>query len=290
MSLTAFRLQLAEAIKTRDRLQDLLNQEGHDSQTLSDMEDRLASFERTVQSLADPDRLKRLQAKQGKLNRHKAWRKRRRQKMQQEQEEKQRKEEEEEKRKAEKARRALAIHLRSGSHKEEDEEKAKVSKAEKEALYLRTRIRDLSRWVQRLTLLRDLRRKRLSAQGHFFPEQDNEFFEKIKAWHAQEEKEEAKRQLEGAKEGWSTTKEEDEAEWFIHPDDHWLTRPLDKRAYRRWTAGNLECLRKNRQAWDQYLVDQDEQAEEIGPESKVPPRWVDPSPPANWIWASYLQE
>ncbi|KAG0168050.1 hypothetical protein DFQ28_010596 [Apophysomyces sp. BC1034] len=251
MSITEFQYQLASAVKTNRELDVWLNQD--DPQNLSDVEASLELFENAVQSLADPARLEHIQAKRSKLEKHKAWQKRHRKKVQQQRVERSEKQRE---------RRLLSITLASAP---EGEEPAREP-------HSRTRIKELSRLLHRLTVLRDLRRKRLSAQGHFFPEEGNEFFDKIKAWHEQEEKQE-----EGKKKPDET--------WSIHSDDHWQHMPLDKKAYRFWTSGNLERLRRTRQDWDQYLVHQDV----VGPEAKIPPKFVEPVPPANWVWATHLE-
>lgn len=72
---------------------------------------------------------------------------------------------------------------------------------------------------------------------------------------------------------------------YIHPEDKWETRSLDHSAYKYWMQGlqNTENLLRIRKQWDYYLVDdQDPNG------TKVPPTWVSPAPPSNWIWATYL--
>ncbi|KAI8145037.1 hypothetical protein BJV82DRAFT_577297 [Fennellomyces sp. T-0311] len=149
-------------------------------------------------------------------------------------------------------------------------QKARVSSSEK------FKIHDLSKLVEKLIQLRNIRRKKLEAKGHFFPEEGNEFFEKIKAWNAEHEEGEQILERDRSK----------DTPLFVHPDDHWEQEPLDTTAYGHWSQGfqEIDSLRRVRNQWDYYLDD--------GPnesiEAKVPPTWVPPAPPSNWIWATCL--
>ena len=134
-----------------------------------------------------------------------------------------------------------------------------------------TRIRELERTLDLLLQLRDLRRKRLEAQGHFFPETGDDFYAKIQE---QEERHSSKDGI----------YEEEEKQLYINPDDYWHNTSLDHKAYSYWCQGeqDVDTLRRIRNQWDGYLVED----ESTG--TKIPPVWVEPAPPSNWIWATSL--
>ncbi|KAI9319776.1 hypothetical protein BX666DRAFT_1916113 [Dichotomocladium elegans] len=132
---------------------------------------------------------------------------------------------------------------------------------------------DLKRLVALLEDLRDLRRKRLEAQGHFFPDAGDEFYHKIKA-------SEEERGLTDGIEKESENDSEKHAPLYIHPEDN--TPSLDQTAYRFWAQGlqTTKALLRVRNQWDMFLDDSEG--------TQIPPTWVTPTPPTNWIWASYL--
>lgn len=137
-----------------------------------------------------------------------------------------------------------------------------------------SRIRELERTLDLLLQLQDLRRKRLEAQGHFFPETGDDFYAKIQ--------EQEERQSPNDQE--SCHEEEEEKQLYIHPDDQWHNTGLDHKAYAYWCQGDqdVDTLRRIRNQWDGYLVEQ----EDAG--TKIPPTWVKPAPPSNWVWATSL--
>ncbi|KAI9277025.1 hypothetical protein BDA99DRAFT_532109 [Phascolomyces articulosus] len=146
------------------------------------------------------------------------------------------------------------------------------------------RIRELSRLVEKLTQLRNIRRKRLEAKGHFFSEDGNEFFEKVKSWNAEQENQKLVEEKE------FPTNEEKTL--YIHPEDKWNNKGLfDKKAYEYWSQGyqNTDNLRRIRTHWDYYIYDNvDESNGNSSRQDKIPPTWVPPAPPSSWIWATHL--
>lgn len=122
--------------------------------------------------------------------------------------------------------------------------------------------------------------------GHFFPEEGNEFFEKVRAWNERQDAEQVVQD--------DNEQAESEKMLYVHPEDKWQHMPLDETAYRFWCQGiqSTQNLLRIRKLWDYHLVQDDEDAAAPYTLSsrleKVPPTWVTPSPPANWIWATYL--
>ncbi|CAG8537798.1 15361_t:CDS:2 [Funneliformis caledonium] len=94
--------------------------------------------------------------------------------------------------------------------------------------------------LKRVKKLRDLRRERLKREGHFFPEEDDEFFNRIASLNDAMKVEEA-------------------------PE---------------FDLDNLVSIRRQ---WDAYI----DETGSVG-SSCIPPTFVNPSPPANYIWASCL--
>lgn len=143
----------------------------------------------------------------------------------------------------------------------------------------KSKIRELSKQLSKLTKLRDLRRKKLETKGHFFAEDGNQFFNKVKAWHESSATHEDEQDI--------VVAEPSKKELTIHKEDTWQHTEIDKVAYKYWCEADqsLDALLKVRRLWDQYIL-LGEQAENRL--QKVPPTFVMPGPPANSIWASYL--
>lgn len=142
---------------------------------------------------------------------------------------------------------------------------------------LKSKIKELSRILSKLTHLRTLRRKKLERKGHFFADDGNQFFNKVKEWH---EANQSKDEYEVIKEQKPSKK------LSIDKQDVWKQMHIDKPAYTYWCASDqsLDALLNNRRLWDQYIL-HDSNNDII---HKVPPTFVTPAPPANGIWASYL--
>lgn len=135
---------------------------------------------------------------------------------------------------------------------------------------LELKAKELSQMLSKLTQLRSLRRKNLEAKGHFFPEEGDAFYEQVKELNEKKSTGEEEKEQE----------EEQEVGLIIDPKDKWNSYDVDEKAYRFWTCQTVDSLLKVRRMWDQYIIDQDG--------DKVPPTFVSPSAPANYIWASYL--
>ncbi|KAI8374684.1 uncharacterized protein BYT42DRAFT_577271 [Radiomyces spectabilis] len=294
VSITYVKEQLVKAMDLSDTLCSSLtntNQE-QPSETASntseatipaDVQASLLALEDIVRQLDHSEYLDRIAVKLKRLNKHKAWRKRHIKTLQRKRDERQRR--------LKKLQKELdcwrienmnenEIRKKQQQDKQQQEEREKQKRNSTHA-----RIKELSRLLQRLTQLRDLRRKRLESKGRFFADQGNAFFNKVKAWHDAE-----------------AQKTEEEKPWVdddhstspltIDPLDHWTDAPLDESAYRYWRQAfqHPDSLRRVRKHWDQYLIHDDHQDPNSisSLEQKIPPTWVTPSPPANWIWASCL--
>lgn len=264
MSITRTKARLGEAIS----LYEQLSQEIKDTNNAAIMTDeQWASYIRTLGHDAarliqtsrsmDNDHLMRvLLNKQRKLERHKAWKKRSRKRVKHEQ---------------------RLVEKRNKQWIKEIEWKVTTAKVQKDTKdqkerETRTKIKELSRLLTKLTELRNLRRKKLESQGHFFADDGNEFFNKVKEWHEQQEKGEPERK-----------------ELIIDEQDHWKHMELDKTAYEYWCQANqsTSALLRIRKEWDQYIWKNHER-DDSDPVGKIPPTFVKPSPPANWVWATYL--
>ncbi|CAO3608135.1 unnamed protein product [Mucor hiemalis] len=142
-----------------------------------------------------------------------------------------------------------------------------------------SRLNELSRILTKLKQLRDLRRKKLEAKGHFFAEDGNQFFNQVQRSHESNEIEQEQKDI-----SVNLIKPE---KLVLHSEDTWRNIPIDKKAYSYWCQSDqsLEALLLNRRLWDQYIIHDSRNNDLI---HKVPPTFVDPAPPANWIWASYL--
>ncbi|KAI9025163.1 hypothetical protein CLU79DRAFT_717862 [Phycomyces nitens] len=236
-------------------------------------ETNMASFEDTVKRLGDTDVIKPLKAKLSRLARKKAWKKRHLVSLRIKKHD-QRKNRKRLLKGVDAWR--IAMSQQGQAYKKlQDQEKKREKEEKKKREESKTKIKEMSRLLERLTLLRDLRRQRLENQGHFFPEEGNDFFNKVKAWHVATEEKDSTEQEEPSK----------ETPLQIHPDDHWNDLELDTMAYSYWAQGlqNTETLRRIRKLWDHNIHE-----EETAREAKIPPYWVEPSPPANWVWASCL--
>ncbi|KAG2237716.1 hypothetical protein BDF21DRAFT_452295 [Thamnidium elegans] len=147
------------------------------------------------------------------------------------------------------------------------------------------KIKEFSRILSKLTQLRNLRRKKLEAKGHFFADDGNQFFNQVKKWHESNQKEQQR--LEEEEYGLIKEEQKPSKKLTVHKQDVWRHMSIDKTAYRYWCESDqsLEALLRNRRLWDQYIITDSKDNDLI---HKVPPTFIPPPPPANWIWASYL--
>lgn len=72
----------------------------------------------------------------------------------------------------------------------------------------------------------------------------------------------------------------------IHEDDKWIHQDLDTNSYNYWcqASSSLDSLKRIRRQWDYYVSNSSGDIDE-----KLPPTWVQPSPPSNWVWATVLK-
>ncbi|CEP09223.1 hypothetical protein [Parasitella parasitica] len=149
----------------------------------------------------------------------------------------------------------------------------------------KNRIRFLTKKLALLTEIRALRRKKLEAKGHFFADDGNEFFNKVKeSLQVSDPTELDTLQQQNQQQQQQAA----EKKLSIHPQDTWHDMAIDKTAYGYWCGADqsLDALLKTRRLWDQYIL-LDKQDNDTF--HKVPPTFVAPAPPANAIWASYLR-
>ncbi|KAI8094976.1 uncharacterized protein B0P05DRAFT_583244 [Gilbertella persicaria] len=274
MSLTNTKQQLAEAIKLYEHIESKVKQNNLEAYTedewrqfLNDIGYQTARLIQISRHIDNPDRIQLLNKKQAKLKRHKAWKKQHKKRTRLQ--------------KLQEARRSakwiketeMKVIMSPSVIAQKQKEQKQATKTTKEDAR-KSKVRELSRMLNALVQLRDLRRKKLESKGHFFAESGNQFFNKVKEWH------EANTEIE-------TKQEQPQTELAIHPNDVWQHTAIDKEAYAYWCAADqtLDRLLDIRRQWDHYILfdgnDQDVQ-------HKVPPMFVQPSPPANPIWASYL--
>lgn len=141
-------------------------------------------------------------------------------------------------------------------------------------------IKTLSKKLALLTEIRALRRKKLENKGHFFADEGNKFFNKVKEWNQANETTQLDRTQQTPQE---------KKQFVIHPQDTWHHMSIDKTAYKYWCGSDqsLDTLLNTRRLWDQYIL-LDDTHKNNDNLHKVPPTFVPPAPPANAIWASYL--
>ncbi|KAI9493109.1 hypothetical protein BDB00DRAFT_824435 [Zychaea mexicana] len=233
-----------------------------------DTNSTLTTSEATLRFLQDPERLRQIVQKQRKLARKKQGRKRR--------------DENAEQRRVQLELRREKLHADidrwQRETRQQEQQRQQQSRQQESRLISpqKSKIRKLSKLVENLTQLRNIRRKRLQVKGHFFPEDGNKFFERIKILNDEQSSQEL-------------PEEEDRPEekaLYVHPDDSWTKSDLDSRVYKYWGQAyqTTNDLRRIRNQWDYFLYE----GSSSSIESKVPPTWVPPAPPSNWIWATYL--
>jgi len=190
------------------------------------------------------------------------------------------------------------------------QEQARKKEAEKRfqiAEFNKNKHKELKKLLEKVKQLRDLRRERLKREGHFFPEEDDEFFNRIASLNDAMKEEEAR-----------LDQERDAA--AEHKRNETIDAGMKKREYERnsvyeyWHQAEIDLdslisirytyiythiftyitythtytlLTHNhitfRYKWDAYIVPSGTNGA-----SCIPPTFVRPSPPANYIWASCL--
>lgn len=286
MSITSVKLELAEAIELYEQLKANLNDRSDlHSTSEADWQSRIrtlgldaAKLIQTSRMLDDDQLLKVIKIKEKKLARHSQWAKRHKKRVKEKRKQIQKRNENwirETEWKVTMAPSVTTTTVDKTAQKEKNTEKSKDTSKQ-------NRLNELSRIVTKLRQLRDLRRKRLEAKGHFFAEDGNQFYEQVQKLNATNEI-----KLEQIVHEPSSTNLAKAEKLVVHSEDKWRKIAIDKTAYSYWCQSDqsLDALLKNRRMWDQYILHDSPDNDLI---HKVPPTFVDPAPPANWIWASYL--
>ncbi|KAL6972800.1 hypothetical protein U1Q18_026972 [Sarracenia purpurea var. burkii] len=184
--------------------------------------------------------------------------------------------------------------------------------------------------VEKLQELRTLRIQKLKKQGHFLPEEDNRFLERVRAAVEEEElqamaaadtdaakdaiamAEESRKNIEGHGPGSKVVmgnkgenvdtqeqrtlnedksgsgavitenkaeKQKSEGQSHGRTYDSVASLPIEFYHYYHGSNMDMGTLIEVRRTWDQYIRPGG---------SRIPGHWVQPPPPANEIWASYL--
>ncbi|XP_060969244.1 U11/U12 small nuclear ribonucleoprotein 59 kDa protein isoform X2 [Cannabis sativa] len=174
--------------------------------------------------------------------------------------------------------------------------------------------------VEKLQELRSIRIQKLKKQGHFLPEEDDKFLERVQAAVEEEERQAiAAADTEAAKGAIATAEESRKATHNLGPESKEISpnedndqEPLVKKDqkssvnmekepgkqsletqvydsvanlpiefYHYYHGSNIDIgtLIEVRRTWDAYIRPGG---------SRIPGHWVQPPPPANEIWASYL--
>ncbi|CAG8561519.1 7559_t:CDS:2 [Paraglomus brasilianum] len=229
-----------------------------------------------ISELSDPLFINRLKKKLSKIRRHKKWRTCHVKRLQSVRDERQRRRETLHKLIDEWRTEWIAKELAS---KREQARRNEAIKRVEAADQKKLRHRELTQLLEKVGKLRDIRRERLKREGHFFPEEDNEFFSRVaslsNAMKIEQERLDKEhlqavqnKREEGIEEGMKKQERE---------------RDL---CYEYWHQAEMEidCLVAVRRQWDAYLVPPSAPGA-----SRIPPTFVMPAPPANYIWASCLQ-
>lgn len=199
--------------------------------------------------------------------------------------------------------------------KSKEKEEKKKSEAELELFMV----------VEKLQELRSIRIQRLKKQGHFLPEEDDKFLERVQAAVEEEEREASVAvETDAAKEAIATAEESRKAiqnqgklskgsnddselkeskEQIVHSEteegsgtveekksskigqisggayDPLANLPIEFYHYYHGSNNDMGTLIEVRRGWDVYIRPGG---------SRIPGHWVQPPPPANEIWASYL--
>ncbi|XP_022770507.1 U11/U12 small nuclear ribonucleoprotein 59 kDa protein [Durio zibethinus] len=224
--------------------------------------------------------------------------------------------------------RAREIAKDIASHKVEKMKEIAKLKAKEEKKRLESEL-ELVLIVEKLQELRSMRIQKLKKQGHFLPEEDDKFLEKVQAAVEEEERQVlAAADTDAAKDAIATAEEtrkatqnqrpplkdlisdqfeikdskdqitpnEDEEDSITVTDkesgkniskghgytgayDSLTNLPIEFYHYYHGSNNDMGTLIEVRRTWDAYI-------RRGG--SRIPGHWVQPSPPADEIWASYL--
>ncbi|ORX78559.1 hypothetical protein K493DRAFT_321195 [Basidiobolus meristosporus CBS 931.73] len=239
-----------------------------------ELEELKSQIRESLDSLtSSPKELERLKQKIAKRERHKKWRRRHIKKLQAVRDERQRKRE--------------TLHKDIDEWRAEWLEKDKVTKEEavrklkadtkvEQVEQKRNKHKDLTELLKEMLKLRDLRREKLKKEGHYFPEQEDPFFDQIR--QLDEAIQQEGKQLEDA------TTEANESKRKEAIEARMKERGTDSIfEYYHQAKFDLDNLVHIRRQWDEYIVPRGTYGA-----SRIPPRYVDPAPPGNHVWASCL--
>ncbi|KAI9470957.1 MAG: hypothetical protein EXX96DRAFT_654011 [Benjaminiella poitrasii] len=101
----------------------------------------------------------------------------------------------------------------------------------KDEIKLKAKVRELSKKLNKLTELRNLRRKKLESKGHFFAEEGDQFYNLIKELNEQQQQEQNKNETDAL-----NNPENEIKQTFIHKDDVWKNGSIDEIAYNHCPA------------------------------------------------------
>ncbi|KAF0511888.1 u11/u12 small nuclear ribonucleoprotein 59 kda protein [Gigaspora margarita] len=233
------------------------------------------TLDTNMQTLLEQKFVDNLKLRLSKINRHKKWRKKHIKKLQMVRDERQRRRETLHKTIDEWRTEWIAKEL---ALKREQARRREAEKRVQEAEANRSKHRELSKLLEKVKKLRDLRRDRLKREGHFFPEEDDEFFNKVASLNDVMKIEEARLDQERNA---AAEHKRNEAMDVVMKEREKERDPV----YEYWHQAefDIDNLISIRRQWDAFLV-----APSTTGSSCIPPSFVDPSPPANYVWASCL--
>lgn len=162
--------------------------------------------------------------------------------------------------------------------------------------------------VEKLQELRSIRIRKLKKQGHFLPEEDDKFLERVRAAVEEEERQAlATADTDAARDAIATAEESRKAIQNSEPlikdgscidgvikenkdgvserpgyaglYDHVSNLPMEFYHYYHGSNTDIGTLIGVRRSWDAYIRPGG---------SRIPGHWVQPPPPSDEIWASYI--
>ncbi|KAL9548983.1 hypothetical protein MBANPS3_005436 [Mucor bainieri] len=292
MSLNKAKKQLADAIATYEHLKLQLD-ENNNLELYSDQEwhahlshlgHQTAQLISTSRVYDDDHLLNLLKQKQKKLKRHSAWKKKHKKRVQQRKRQQLKKNEKWIKDTEWKVTISPSVNAAAIADAAATAAKSVApSGTQQQQANDKKLIKTLTKKLALLTEIRALRRKKLESQGHFFADEGDTFFNKVKEWNQRNEAAETSAQTQDEEQ----LQQQEKKQLVIHPEDTWHHMAIDKAAYCYWCGSDqsLETLLSTRRLWDQYILLDSNHDDHL---HKVPPSFVAPAPPANAIWASYL--
>ncbi|KAK7345035.1 hypothetical protein VNO77_15400 [Canavalia gladiata] len=149
--------------------------------------------------------------------------------------------------------------------------------------------------VEKLQELRSIRIQKLKKQGHFLPKEDDKFLERVQAAVEEEEhKALVSIEIDATKDAIATAEESrkaiqiqvklskgsnDDRESCGEANNPVANLPIEFYHYYHGSNNDMGALIEVRRGWDAYIRPGG---------SRISGHWFQPSPPANEIWASYL--